>query len=222
MELLLCFHNSSLEQLGQVIGIGTPIILLFWFLYTQYQSYTRNYFREIEGIYAGFTESGRNLPGIKGINAGIIMYIRDVDNKGFFKGEFEFGEMTLTIQNKIPIERPLSAGIHTFLGKLNYKFYKDKSRHPLRVEENRVYTGRLYIIDRLDFQFETIKMEQYLQMEYDIIHFRELKALKFTLVNIHKETAQKLPKQFTLYKSGGFAFEPLKGVQDVIFKSFNA
>ena len=100
------FHSSEhtlLESLSQIFSLATPIILFIWFCYTQHQRYLANYCKELEGIYAGFVNTSRNTPDLKGLQAGIIMNIRDVDNKGFFKGEIEYGEVNLTIQNNVPI-----------------------------------------------------------------------------------------------------------------------
>jgi len=211
-------HLTFFEVLSASVSIVTPLILFIWFLYSQYQSYFKTYCKELEGIYAGFVPSTRPLSESKGINAGIILYVRDVDTKGFFKGEFEFGEARLSLQNMIPVHSLVSIGIHTFLGKLKFEIYRDRIRHPLKPKENRIYNGTLYVIDRFDFAFDTNKMEDYLQAEYRIIHYREMKTLKFSLSKIYKEVAQKLPTEFTLYKSSNFAFEPLKGVRDVIFR----
>jgi hypothetical protein len=210
-------HITLLERISQFFSLAVPFILLVWFCYTQYQNYLKSYCKEIEGVYAGFVSSSRNLTDTKGLNGGIIMYIRDVDNKGFFNGEFRYRETKLTIQNSIPKTELLTDGLHTFLGKMNFRFYFDKIRHPLKPMENRSYKGKLYVIVRLDFQFETNKMEDYLLSEYDIIHLREMKVLKFTLKQTKRDLAQKLPNSFTLFKSRGFTFEPLSGVKDIIF-----
>lgn len=222
MVLHLCiFHHSWLEHISQLFSLTTPIILFVWFCYTQYQRYLASYCKEIEGVYAGFVSSSRNLPDIKGLKSGIIMNIRDVDNKGFFKGDIDYGEVKLSFQNMIPVNKPMSAGTHTFLGKLNYQFYRDKIRHPLKPEENRIYKGKLYIITRFDFPFEIIKMEEYLHAVYDITHYREMKVLTFNLDKSIKEMGQKLPESFTLYKSAGYPFEPLKGVTDIVFNELS-
>lgn len=217
--MLLHYHGIYwLELASQIFGLFTPIILLVWFCYSQYINYLKTYCKEIEGTYAGFVNSSRNLTDTKGLNAGIIMHVKDVNDKGFFKGEFEYGETLLTFKNNIPTKLPVSTGIHFFLGKLDYRFYLDKIRHPLKSKENRVYKGKLYVITRFDFPFETIEIEEYLHAVYNVIHYREMKILKFTLLDSYEETAQKLPMEFTLYKSAGFSFEPLTGVNHVVFK----
>ena len=175
MELLTCFNRLCWEHINHIVGIGTPVILLIWFCYSQYQLHLKNYCNEIAGIYAGFPELEKKFRDGHRIQSGLILNICDVDSKGYFRGEFSYGEMTYNNQFEIT---PLRIGVYVFLGKLNYFFYWDKNRHPLKVEENRVYYGKLYIIDRLDFQFEKIKMDQYIQMEFSITHFRELKAIK--------------------------------------------
>lgn len=52
------------------------------------------------------------------------MNIRDVDDKGYFKDEFDFGETLYTMEDF----KTISEGIFTFLGKLNYKIFVNKSR----------------------------------------------------------------------------------------------
>ena len=219
MEILSCFYRLYWEHINQVVGIGTPIILLTWFCYSQYQLYFMNYCSEIAGRYAGFPELDNKYRNGHRIQTGLILNICDVDSKGYFRGEFSYGKTTYNNQFEIT---PLQIGVHVFLGKLNYIFYWDKKRHTLKVEENRVYFGKLYIIDRLDFQFEKIKMDQYLQMEYSITHYRELKAMKFSLLKNYRKESDQLPNDFILYKSIGLTTEPLQGAQEIINESSNA
>src|SRR4051812_40434049 len=125
--MILCFQNWTLENVSAVISIATPIILLVWFYYSQKQNLSKNYFDGIDGIYAGFTEPVSKLDDTKGLYSGIIMNIRDTDEKGYFKGEFDFAESkTDIIDNKIS-GRKVQDGINTFLGKLNFEIYRSKS-----------------------------------------------------------------------------------------------
>ena len=150
------------------------------------------------------------------------MNIRDIDNKGFFKGEFDFGETEMTRQNERPIAINLRDGIFTFLGKLNHRLLRNKTRHPFKPEENRQYLGKLFIVDRLDFSFSDYKIEDYLSAEYDIVHYREMQTMKFTLSKVYKADRPELPKTFTLYKSAGFDFEPYKNVKQTVFRETRA
>ena len=52
--MILC--NISLGQVSDFVSIGTPLVLLAWFYYSQRQTLSKNYFEQIDGIYAGFTE----------------------------------------------------------------------------------------------------------------------------------------------------------------------
>lgn len=216
-QLISETNSWTLEQISAAISIATPIILLFWFYYSQRQTLSKYYFDQIDGIYAGFTEPISKLEDTKGLNAGIIMNIRDTDDKGYFKGEFDFGETKTEVENNRVYLRNVRDGVHTFLGKLNFELYRDKVRHPFKSEENRTYKGTLYIVDRLDFSFEDYNIETYLRAEYDILHYREMQTLKFQLRKLHKSGEPQLPKTFILHKKMGVSFEPYVNVRDVVF-----
>lgn len=107
------------------------------------------------------------------------MNIRETDDKGYFKGEFDFAEtFTETAGNKVGF-RNIRDGIFTFMGEMKFEIYIDKKRHLFKSKENRVYKGKLYIVDRLDFQFENYSFEDYLSAEYEIKHYRESRSLNF-------------------------------------------
>lgn len=207
----------TLGDFANLISIGTPIILLLWFYYSQKNTLSQNYFAEIDGIYAGFTEPTMNPEHGGRIYGGIIMHIRDTDGKGFFKGEFDFGERELFNHNNVPYDQLRTNGIFTFLGELNFSLHANKKRHPLRPNQNRKYTGTLYIVDRLDFDFKQYQIETYLCAEYDITHYREMQALTFTLRKIHRPDRPKLPSEFTLYRKLGASFEPYRNVKETVF-----
>jgi hypothetical protein len=219
MELLTCFCRLCWEHISQIVSFSTPVILLIWFCYSQYQLYLKNYCSEIAGIYAGFPKLDEKIKDGNRKHTGLILKICDVDSKGYFRGEFSYGKIAINDQFKIS---PLLSGKHVFFGKLNYCFHFDKKRHPLKVKENRAYIGKLYIIDRLDFQFETKKMDQYIQMEYSITHYRELKSMKFSILVNHRKESSELPNDFILYKSIGLTNEPLQWAQRIIKESYNA
>jgi len=209
---------NSLKEVSDIISIVTPLILLIWFYYSQKQRLSKSYFSEIDGLYAGFTEPISTIEDKTGINSGIIMNIRDTDDSGFFKGEFDFAENQIKLINDNILTRNIRDGIHTFFGKLDFKLYISKSRHPFRLRENRVYNGSLYIVDRLDFSFDNYKIEDYLCAEYKIKHFREMQTLKFILKKVYRKDRPELPKEFILYKKMGASFEPYKNVKEVVFR----
>jgi hypothetical protein len=213
--MTLCINGWTLEQISAAISIATPIILLIWFYYSQKQTLSKNYYSEIDGIYAGFTAPINKAPTNGTIYGGIIMNIRDIDNKGYFKGEFDFGEIE-SIGNRHN-DRSLIDGTHFFYGKVNFTPYRDKTRHPFKPKKNRTYRGKLYIVDRLDFSFDNYKIEDYLCSEYDIIHYREMQTLKFTLNKVYKKKYPSIPPSFILYKSAGFNFEPYINVKKTVF-----
>ncbi len=216
--MISCIQFITLEQISEVISIATPIILLIWFYYSQKQTLSKNYFDTIDGIYAGYTEPANKTDKSKGIKAGIIMNIRDTDDKGFFKGELDFAEVEQKIVGNTVESNNLSDGLFTFIGKIDFKIYIDKSRHPFKPKQNRIYKGTLYIVDRLDFVFESYNIEKYLSAEYDIVHYREMQTLKITLKKTYRSEFARLPESFVLYKRMGFDFEPYKNVKMEIFK----
>ena len=190
--MLLCFPGFDIEKFAAVISIATPVVLLIWFYYSQRQRFAKNYFDEINGIYAGYTDPISIVPDKRGLNAGIIMNIVGTDENGYSKGEFDFAETKTDITSNYISDTTIRDGMHTFIGKLNFELFKDKTRHPFKAEQNRIYIGKLYIVDRLDFQFEITSIETYLQAEYDIIHYREMKVMKFTLNKIIKMDSSQL------------------------------
>ncbi len=214
--MILCTTGLTLEQVVSAINVATPFILLIWFYYSQKQTLSKNYYSEINGIYAGFTEPFNKAPVNGTIYGGIIMNIRDIDDKGYFKGEFDYGEIE-SVGNR-PNDKQLIDGTHSFFGKINFALYRDKTRHPFKPEKNRSYAGKLYIVDRLDFSFDNYKIENYLCSEYDIIHYREMQTLKFTLNKLYKKEYPKIPRSFILYKSAGFDFEPFINVKKIVFR----
>jgi len=206
-----------LEQINIIISIATPVILIVWFYYSQKQTLARNYFSQIDGVYAGFTNPVSDNLDKDWLYAGIVMNITNTDNKGYFKGQFTFGETQLELNNNKPTMRQLHDGIHMFLGKLDFQLYIDQSRHPFKPRENRTYTGTLYIIDRFDFPFEVYTIESFLSAEYVIKHYREMQTLVFTLKKNYRNEGPVLPETFTLQKRIGVAFEPYNNVKEVVF-----
>jgi hypothetical protein len=215
--MLLCSFPWTVEDISATISIATPFILLLWFYYSQKQTLSKTYFDQVDGIYAGFTEPISKMDDIEGLAAGIIMNIRDTDDKGYFKGEFDFGESKKSIENNELLFRPVREGIHTITGKMEFEIYRNKTRHPFRPDENRIYKGTLYIVDRLDFSFEDYEIETYVRAEYDIVHYREMQTMKFVLKKKHKTEGTDFPETFILYKKMGASFEPYKNVKESVF-----
>lgn len=216
--MILC-NLFILTQASDAISILTPLILLFWFYYSHKQTLSNNYFKEVDGIYAGFTEPTVQAMNDGGVNAGIIMNIREIDGKGFFKGTFDYGEneTIITTSNRI-IHDMLRDGIHTFYGKMNFTLYRDKNRHPFKKAQNRRYRGVMYVVDRLDVNFEAYDIEPYLSAEYEIVHYREMQTMIFNLKKNYKPTAPSMPQKFILYKKMGVTFEPYINVKDSVFR----
>ncbi len=210
---ILCFGNITVKDISDIISILTPITLLTWFYYSQKQKFAKEYFNEIDGIYAGFTEPIHQADKGSRVYSGIIMNIRDTNENGYFKGEFDFAETITSSMGDIKARD----GIHMFLGKLDFSIYRNTKRHPFKPHENRTYVGALYIVDRLDFAFESYQIETYLTAEYDILHYREMQTLKFTLKKIHRKDIPKLPDTFILYKKMGFSFEPYSSLKQTVF-----
>lgn len=204
---------TAIEHWSLIVGIFTPIVLLWWFFYLQKQSY----YEELLGIFAGYTDRSTSIEVVIDgtVNSGLIMNFRDVTN-GFYRGEFDFRENLRIMQE----EHFLSDGVDSFYCKMNFKIYLIKSRNPLKPEENRIYSGTLYIVQRLDIDFENKKIGDFLVAEYDVKHYREMRVLKFTLKKIQKEEFLRTPKSFILHKSLGLGFEPYKNVRDDIFRGF--
>jgi len=222
MEIFFYFtHSSCFDFICQIFSIITPCFLFFWFLYSQIQLYIKNYCKEISGVYAGFVNQDEDTTEGSKLQRAIKMSIRNINDKGYFLGDLEYGEKELKLANNIEEFFDFSwNGIFSFVGKLDYKFYWNKTRHPLDLSENRKYIGKLFIFSRLDLPFEISKMDLFLDAEYDAFHYREMKVLKFSLKKRYKETAVKmLPREFILYKSSGYIFEPLQLVDEFVFKS---
>jgi hypothetical protein len=206
----------TLDDISNLISIATPLILLVWFYYSQRATLSKDYFAELAGIYGGFLEATYKPREGETVHAGIILNIRDVDNKGYFKGDFDYAE-TLGGQGMQLQGRNISDGVYQFFGEMKFELHLDKKRHPFDPAKNRTYKGKLFVVDRLDFRFDDYKIEQYVRAEYNIVHYREMETLKFTLSTVHRTGAQELPAHFLLYKSAGFDFEPYKSVKKVVF-----
>lgn len=151
--------DFELSDVSNLISIATPAVLIVWFYYTQKNTYSKEYYPEIPGIYAGFNDSITKFDETKErIYAGGIMNIVDVDSNGYFTGELHYGENLSSNTGDTITFRQVRTGIHTFTGYLDYRMYWKKKRNPFKPKSNRKYKGKLYIVHRLDFQFEKNKI----------------------------------------------------------------
>lgn len=207
----------GIDKISNWIGVSTPIILITWFYYSQKQTLSKSYFNSIDGTYAGYTQPTLDKPEDKFLEAGIIFHIRDTNESGYFIGELEYKEIWKWSANHQFYSQSAIEASNTFLGKINFEVYRDKMRHPFKPPENRIYKGILTIVDRLDFQFESYKIEDYVSAEYNIDHYREMQTMKFTLIKKNRPEFVHLPNSFTLYKSLGFDFEPYSSLKSGLF-----
>jgi hypothetical protein len=214
---MTCETTFGLGDISGLISILTPLVLLLWFYYSQRQVHSNNYFTEVSGIYAGFTTPKVPAPHNGQMHAGIIMNIRSVDSRGFFKGDFDYAETESYTQGGQHLFGNVTDGVYSFFGDIDFELYRNKKRHPFKLKENRIYKGNLYIVDRMDFQVENYKIEDYLVADYSIEHRREMGTLTFALRKVYKPGSQKFPDKFVLYKSTGLNFEPYKNLKRIVF-----
>ncbi|MGQ7852774.1 hypothetical protein ACUN24_00845 [Pedobacter sp. WC2501] len=209
----MCFSALKLEDIANLISVFTPIILLLWFYYSQKQALAKIYFDRLSGIYAGFVSNIHE----RGSSAAIILNIRETDGNGFFTGDFDHREIGRHIGGDNFNTSMLIDGVYTFTGKLNFEIWRDKTRNPYKPKENRIYKGNLFLVDRLDFQFDNYNLEDYVRAEYEVIHLRDMQTLKFKLLKNHRANSLDLPETFILYKKIGFTFEPYEFVKTTVF-----
>jgi len=215
--MTICIWTHWLTIISNGISILTPFVLLVWFYYSQKHILSKNYYEEINGIYAGFSNPIQKSEHNGKIYAGMILNTCDIDSKGFIKGEINYGEREYW--NQGANNQRLHDSIFSFWGQLNHKIYFDRKRHPFKPNKNRIYYGKLYIVSNINFQFDNFKIEDYLLAEYKIIHYRELQSMKFTFIRQYSDNWQALPKTFTLFKSVGFATDPYVEVKKTVFAS---
>lgn len=217
MTPVFTFQMSTAEQISTALSIATPVILLLWFYYSRRLALSKSYFTQIEGLYAGFTETVTKLSDSKRVYSGIIMNILDADEKGYFRGEFEFTERKIEAVDNMVSSSIVYEGLYSFWGKIDFKLYRSKCRNPLRPDENRIYKGKFYIVERLDFDFKIHKLETYLRAEYDIVHYREMQTIEFQQKIDHRPQSPGAPKTYTLFRKMGANFEPYNNVKRVVF-----
>ena len=156
-------------------------------------------------------------PDTRVMHAGIIMNIRSVDSRGFFKGDFDYAETESYTQGDQHVFGLITDGVYSFYGDFDFEIYRSKKRNPFKLKENRIYKGNLYIVDRMDFKLEDYKLEDYLIAEFSAIHYREMETIKFKLNKVHRKGSQKFPDEFVLYRSSGLNFEPYKNLKTIVF-----
>lgn len=190
----LIFFCLILGDWSDIVSLLTPIILLFWFYYSQIQTFSKNYYSEIVGTYSDFS-----IPvAIKSTDrstayAGFIMDIYEIDNNGYFRGEMIYGETESTGSGVIG----KVAATFQFYGKLNYEFYFKKSRYPFHKRDNSKYFGKLYLVDHLSVSHDGKIPDDFLAFEYNIFHYREMKVFSLSVSKICRENP-KLPEKFSL------------------------
>ena len=215
MSNLSIFNISTLSE---IISIGTPVVLLIWFAITRKTQLQESYHRDILGHYGGFTSPIDETIGTN--HGGFLLRILNVDANGYFIGDFDFGENKVTISdNKQLSFQQVRDGIYTCLGRIDHTIYRSKDRHPMKVNENRTYTGKFYVVDRLDFSFKSYNFENYIQLEYDLIHYREMNVIELKLVKTYKDISQ-LPAEVTVHKKVGLNHDVYDSVRFSAFRDF--
>lgn len=104
------------------------------------------------------------------------MYIKEIDRNGYFRGELIYGEVESSslsgIAGKVAASYPL-------YGRLKYRFYFKRSRHPFLLEKNSKYFGKLYVVNRLDISMKSNEINDRTAFEHDITHYREKNSFSF-------------------------------------------
>lgn len=207
----------NLETLSNLISIATPVVLLAWFYISEFERHSVAYYKELNGIYAGYDALNQKDPSISG---GFILNIRTTDNKGYFKGELAYRTLKRSVDGYQIQEKILKDGTFLFYGKMHFDLHLSKARNPFDHRKNRKYVGFLYIVDRFDFLFETYDIKQFSQAEYKVEHLREMEFLRFTQVSVKEDKSNFLPQTFELHKKLGIDFEPYANIKQEIFKGF--
>ncbi|MEJ5995233.1 hypothetical protein WG904_12465 [Pedobacter sp. Du54] len=219
MIVLTCmFFQIDVSKLADIVSVGTPIVLLIWFAISRKTQLEESFYKDFVGHYGGFTEPIDKSSGID--HGGFLLRILNIDSNGYFLGEFDFGEIKTTISSDKRLSfQQMRDGIYTCLGKIDHEIYASEDRHPMKVDQNRIYKGKFYVVDRLDFQFKSYNFENYIQLEYDLIHYREMKVIELKLTKTHKEISQ-LPAEITAHKKIGLSHDVYESVKFSSFRDF--
>jgi hypothetical protein len=223
INMLLSIDKETLSTFAEIFEISTPVTLLGWFLHSRHEEAKRAYYKEIVGQYGGFVNETINKP-IKGkrFDGGVTMEIFDIDDNGYFRGQFEYYENEITlgeVGGRPATERPVHESVSFFYGKLrfrwNYRIFKN--RNPLLWKSNRLYKGDLRIVHRFDSL--NVSEEATLECIYTIIHHRESRVVEFVEKKVFKESFQR-PKQFTLFKELQTMLDPYTNVKRIFEDRF--
>ena len=212
--------NLDISKISDIVSIATPVVLLIWFLISRKTHLQETYQKEILGYYGGFTKPIDNSLGIN--QGGILLRILSVDANGYFIGDFDFGEnkTTVTPNNQLFFQQ-IRDGFYTCLGKIDHEIYASQDRHPYKADENRTYIGKFYVVDRLDFEFKSYNFETYIQLEYDLVHYREMNVIELKLFKKHREISQ-LPDEITVHKKIGLSYDLYDSVKSIAFRDFQS
>lgn len=200
------------------ISLCTPLILFIWFLYSSRERLKKDYSMELIGSYGGFTEP---IDSDIHSNAGLILNILRVDSNGYFQGELHYGENLTTITKTKELNfSQLREGFHSVAGRIEHTVYLNKERNIMKQVENRLYHGSLYVVDRLDYDFHSYNFEAYIQLDYQITHYREMNVIELKLLKNHKDILElaPLPKTATLYPTIGLMFDVPRTVAEIAFR----
>ncbi len=206
-------NKECLEFYSHIFEIITPIVLFFWFLYSRRSNFKKEYFKEITGFYGGFISNTVNKSaGNIRFDGGITLEIFDIDDNGYFRGQFNYTEEKVVMGNGPATTNLATASVNFFTGRLfyhlNFAFYR--KRNPLLWNSNRIYNGEMYTVMRLDFM--TDNEDNVLKSVYKIAHHRESRVMEFNVNKINNQPSA-LPKSFVLFKSYNHMMDPYKNVK---------
>jgi hypothetical protein len=211
--------KEALSITAEAFEILTPIVLFFWFLHTRKQHAKESLFKELIGFYGGWVSNTTNQSDEQNrFEGGLMLQIFDIDENGYFRGEFEYYEKQIQFQNSLPgfTARIVSASLKFYYGKLKFKWnYKLAKPNPLLYSTNRTYIGELKVIDRLDKISEDESSR--LEAVYNFKYFREACVLNLIQKGLLKKDVR-LPSRFTLMKKSPHQLDPYTNI-DNTFKA---
>jgi hypothetical protein len=132
---------------------------------------------------------------------------------GYFRGQFTYTENKVEMGSGPAKIDLVGASINFFTGRLVYRWNLSlyKERNPRLWLTNRICIGKMYIIKRFDFLTEN--KADVLEFIYEISHHRESRLIKFNLVEIVNQHANRLPVSFILFKSLNHILDPYTNVK---------
>lgn len=208
------FLCLTLSDWSNLITIITPAILLIWFYYSQRLILSNNYYSKIVGKYSGFCEpSVAEKTPTSYPYAGAILDVTQIDANGYFMGQIIYGE----IESSQFGDKGRVAAVLQVYGRIPYQFYFKKHRNPFLRKDNSKYKGKLYIVDRFDFEKDQ-QIENFKTMEYDVIYYRERNSLWFNNQKILRDNSNPvLPQTFLLDKKINVLGDISNGVFMTVF-----